>query len=134
MYLLDTNVISELVRPQPHPDCLGWLKEQPHTSCFLSSITVGEIQRGIEKQRKPRPRRAEKLEFWLEDLLASYGDRVLPFETKAARRWGSLCQTIGNASPDLQIAAIALTHGLTVVTRNVRHFQPTGVALVNPFD
>ena len=72
--------------------------------------------------------------MWLDRVLAWYGDRILPVDTTTARRWGQLSATLGYESADLLIAATALEHGLTVVTRNVRHFEPTGVPTLNPFE
>lgn len=134
MYLLDTNVISEFVRPKPNARCIEWCRSKPPSSFFLSAITIGEIQRGIEKQRKPRPRRAQKLEAWLDDLLHTYRERILPLDTASAREWGRFVQALGHSGADLQIAAIASVRGLTVVTRNTRHFIRTGVSVLDPFE
>ena len=99
---------------------------------YLSVVTVGEIERGITQQQLHNPSFARDLSVWLDRVLVWYGDRILPVDTGTARRWGQLSATIGHDSADLLIAATALERGLTVITRNVRHFEPTGVAVLNP--
>ncbi len=94
---------------------------------------IGEIERGISQQRATDPDFAARLAAWLDRVLALYGERVLPFDLQIARRWGQLSAALGNDSADLMISATALEHGLTVVTRNVSDFEPTGVATLNPF-
>ena len=94
---------------------------------------MGEIERGIFRQRKRDPSFAQELARWLDRALAWYEDRVLAVDIPTARRWGQLSGALGHDSADLVIAATALEHGLTVVTRNARHFESTGVALLNPF-
>lgn len=134
MILLDTVVISELRKAQPSPAVVRWLSGQRGNELFLSVVSLGEIERGIEKKRTSDPTFAAVLERWLDDLVSLYGDRILPVTPVIARRWGSLSARIGNDSADLLIAATAITHGLQVATRNVRHFTPTGVSVVDPFD
>src|SRR5439155_23000089 len=102
-------------------------------SFFLSTITVGEIERGIERQRRQDPAFAEALLAWLERSIAAYQDRILPVTIAVARRWGRLSARIGHDGADLMIAATALEHGLIVVTRNLRHFVQTGVPVEDPF-
>jgi predicted nucleic acid-binding protein len=106
---------------------------QQESQLFLSVVTLGEIERGIEKRRKADPVFADELAAWLESLVHLYADRILPVTPSVARRWGRLSAQIGHESADLLIAATALSHGLTVVTRNTAHFAPTGVGLINPF-
>ena len=100
---------------------------------FVSVITIGEIERGIARQRATDPDFAAALATWLDRVLALYGERVLPLDLQIARRWGQLSAALGNDSADLMICATALEHGLTVVTRNVSDFKPTGVATLDPF-
>lgn len=100
---------------------------------FLSAITIGEIESGIARQRKVQPGFARDLDDWLARVLSIYGKRILPVDAGTARRWGRLCAQIGNDGADLMIAATAMEHGLIVVTRNARHFTPTGVEVLNPF-
>lgn len=134
MFLLDTVVLSELRKRDRNPNVIRWLTGQAADDIFLSAVTIGEIERGIVRQRGKDPAFAEALESWLDRTIQIYGDRILPVDTGIARRWGSLSARIGNDGADLLIAATALEHGLTVVTRNIRHFEPTGVALIDPFE
>jgi predicted nucleic acid-binding protein len=133
MYLLDTVVLSELRKRQIHPNVLRWFGGKMPETLFVSTITVGEIERGIDRQRERNPMFAEALEAWLDHLLVDYADRILPVNITIARRWGRLTARIGHRSADLLLAATALEHRLVVVTRNVRDFVRTGVAIENPF-
>jgi predicted nucleic acid-binding protein len=134
MYLLDTVVLSEFRKRRRDPDVTAWIRSVPPTDLFVSAVTIGEIELGIEKQRTADPSFAQQLERWLERTERVYGDRILPLDVAVARRWGRLAAQIGNKGPDLAIAATALEHGLAVVTRNVGHFEPTGVAVLNPWE
>ncbi len=134
MYLLDTVVLSELRKRDRHPGVVRWLRNSPADDLFLSAVTIGEIERGIVRQRGKDPAFAEALESWLDRTIQIYADRILPIDTRIARRWGSLSARIGHDGADLLIAATALEHDLTVVTRNTRHFEPTGVTVIDPFD
>lgn len=126
-------VLSELRKPDRHPGVVGWLRDKPAGELFLSVVTIGEIERGIVRQRGRDAAFAEALETWLDRTIIIHGDRILPVDSAVARRWGALSGRIGHDGADLLIAATALEHGLTVVTRNVRHFEPTGVAVFDPF-
>ncbi len=133
MFLLDTNVLSALRRRERNPEAVRWVAAQRTTDLYVSVVTVGEIERGIMQQERRHPPFASELATWLDRVLAWYGDRVLPFDISTAKRWGRLSANLGHDSADLLIAATALEHGLAVVTRNVRHFVPTGVPTVSPF-
>jgi predicted nucleic acid-binding protein len=133
MFLLDTVIVSELRKRQADRGVLGWVSVQQESQLYLSVVTLGEIERGIEKRRKADPVFADELAAWLESLVHLYADRILPVTPSVARRWGRLSAQIGHESADLLIAATALSHGLTVVTRNTAYFAPTGVGLINPF-
>ena len=133
MYLLDTNVLSALRRPERHPAPSLWLKDQRASDVYLSVVTLREMERGIVRQTTLDPGFAADLAQWFERTLAWFADRILPIDVATARRWGRLSASIGNQDVDLLIAATALEHGLTVVTRNVRHFEPAGVRVLNPF-
>jgi toxin FitB len=132
MYLIDTVTISEL-RARRDPVVSAWFQRQRTTDLFVSVVTIGEIERGIRRLRANNPSFADSLAAWLDGVLAIYGERILPFDIQAARRWGALSAALGNESADLMIAATALERGLTVVTRNTSDFEPTGVAVLNPF-
>jgi predicted nucleic acid-binding protein len=133
MFLLDTDILSALRRRVRHPEAVAWLEAQRTVNLHLSVVTIGEIERGVAQQERRDPSFAEELARWLDLVLAWYGDRILMVDIPTARRWGRLSAALGHAGADLLIAATALEHGLTVVTRNVRHFDPTGVDVVNPF-
>ena len=122
MYLIDTMVLSELRLRQRDPGVVAWVSSQRQEDCFLSVVSIGEIERGIARKRSSDERFATQLAGWLDQLLRLYGDRLLPVDVTVARRWGQLSAEIGHDSADLLIAATALECGLTVVTRNLRHF------------
>ena len=131
MYLIDTNVLSALRRRRRNPGVVRWIESQRMADLYISVVTVGEIERGIVQQQRQNPDFARDLSGWLDRILDWYGDRIIPVDVATARRWGQLSATLGNGNTDLLIAATALEHGLTVSTRNVRHFEPTGVAVVD---
>ncbi|MFL9503128.1 type II toxin-antitoxin system VapC family toxin [Rhodopseudomonas palustris] len=133
MFLIDTVTLSALRERQRNPNVVAWFERQRTADLFLSVISIGEIERGIARQRATDPDFARALAAWLDRILTVYGERIVPFDLRAARRWGALSAALGNDSADLMIAATALEHGLTVVTRNVSDFAPTGVAAVDPF-
>jgi hypothetical protein len=133
LYLLDTNVVSELRRPRPHGAVLRWMTEVPADQLLLSAVTVGEIQAGIEITREQDRRKAESLEAWLEQVVATYS--VLPMDAAAFREWARLKHRKSDSLlEDARIAATAIVHGLTVATRNLRDFEGFSVSLLNPFD
>ena len=133
MFLMDTDILSALRRRDRHPDAVRWLDAQRTADLHLSVVTIGEVERGITQQLRRNPGFAEELGRWLDRVLGWYGDRVLPVTLPVARRWGQLSATLGHGGADLLIAATALEHGLMVVTRNARHFEPSGVQVLNPF-
>ncbi|MFT4148591.1 MAG: type II toxin-antitoxin system VapC family toxin [Paracoccaceae bacterium] len=133
MYLLDTNVISAVRRPDRAPQVAAWLRGRAEGELFLSVITLGEIERGIRAQERQNPAFAADLRAWVDRTVRLFSERLLLFGAEEARVWGRLSQDIGHGGADLMIAATALTHGATVVTGNVDDFRPTGVMLENPF-
>ena len=133
MYLLDTDVISELRRRRRNRNIVAWISNVSAADLFLSVMTIGEIELGIARQRVRNPSFAKDLADWLEVTLRAYEERILPLTVGIARRWGRLAAQLGNKQLDLAIAATALEHGLTVVTRNISDFEPTGVTVLDPF-
>ena len=140
MYLVDTNVISVGApsKAVSAAELLRWMDEHS-TTLYLSAVTVAEIEDGIAKARRESARRkAADLAAWLETLLHLYGDRVLAFDVAAARVAGALsdlARSKGSAPgfADIVIGATAHVHGLTILTRNIRHFEPLGLSTINPF-
>ncbi|MFN3932552.1 MAG: type II toxin-antitoxin system VapC family toxin [Brevundimonas sp.] len=137
MFLLDTNVISEPKRARPDEGVIGWLGDQLLSDLHISVITVGELRRGIVRLEPGR--RRDDLDFWLADLILRYGERILPVDLDVTERWAALAETARAAGRPSQmtdelIAATAHVHGLTVVTRNVRHFEPSGCRVLSPWD
>ncbi len=126
-------VLSELRRRQRDPGVVAWIGAQRQEDCFLSVVSIGEIERGIARRRTADPPFAAQLAAWLDQLLRLHGQRLLPVDLATARLWGQLSADLGHDGADLLIAATALNHGLTVVTRNLRHFRPTGVATLDPW-
>lgn len=132
MYLLDTNVVSELRKPRPHGAVLAWFQGLEETQLHLSAVTIGEIQAGNEITREQDEGKAAEIESWLEMVATSYN--VLPMDAATFRAWARLMHRRSDTVyEDAMIAATALVHGLTVVTRNVADFKSFGVALLNPF-
>jgi predicted nucleic acid-binding protein len=132
MYLLDTNVVSELRRPKPHGAVLAWLRNINDWDLHLSAATFGEFQAGIELTREQDPAKAAELEQWADSVAVNW--RILPMDAATFRVWAKLMHRRSNALlGDAMIAATARVHGLQVVTRNVRDFADFGVDVFNPF-
>lgn len=133
MYLLDTNVVSELRRPRPHGAVLAWMQAADDADLHLSAVTLGELQSGIELTRAQDPAKAAALQRWLDALEGQYA--VLPMDGRTFREWARLMHACSETLyEDAMIAATARVHGLTVVTRNVADFRVFDVPLLNPFD
>ncbi len=131
-YLLDTNIISELRKPRPHGAVLAWFENVVEHNLFLSVASLAEIQAGIEITREQDANKAQQLEAWLNQVAQTYN--VLAMDAASFRRWAKLMHRQSDTVyEDAMIAATALEHGLTVVTRNVRDFARFGVVIHNPF-
>lgn len=133
MILLDTVVLSELRKSRPNAGVVLHLQRQAPDAIFISALTIGEIEAGIERQRSQNPVFANDLAQWLEVLELQFAHAILPITPPIAKLWGRLCVQTGNKGVDNLIAATALHHNLTVFTRNTKHFLPTGVRCINPF-
>jgi len=132
MYLLDTNVVSELRKPKPHGAVVAWLQSVDDAHLSISSVTIGEIQAGIELTREQDAAKASEIDAWLDQISATYN--VLPMDASAFRAWARLMHRKSNTLyEDAMIAATARTHGLKVVTRNIADFRALGVEVFNPF-
>ena len=136
MFLLDTNAISEPKRARPDPGVVAWLGEQLLSDLHLSVLTVGELRRGVVRLEPGR--RRDDLDFWLGELILRYEARILPVDLDVTERWASMAEAhraAGRASDmtDELIAATAHAHGLTIVTRNLRHFEHSGCRVLSPW-
>ena len=135
MFLVDTNVISEARKgAKANLGVKKFFKEAEADDLYLSAQTIGEIRRGLEniRHRGDLPQ-TRKLEKWLDLVVSNFADKILTFDEECAQVWGRLMSPHPEHAIDKQIAAIALIHDLTVVTRNVDDFRGTGVAIKNPF-
>jgi predicted nucleic acid-binding protein len=135
-YLLDTNVISELRRPrQADRRVLRWFDGVDQSETFISAITIAELEEGAARADLRGKPHAAALRQWIDEhVLRSYAGRILPFDEKAALRFGRLQAPDPRSYPDVAIAATAIVNGLTVVTRNVKHFSPLGVPFFDPWE
>lgn len=138
MYLLDTDVLSASAptKPQQQQDWLHW-QVRASDSLFLSTMTIAEIERGIcASLRQGATTKASRLRQWIDAIEHLYGDRILPLDLNVAHMVGMMLDKArgeGASLADLVIAATAMAHGLTLLTRNERHFRPLGIAWLNPF-
>lgn len=132
-YLLDTNVVSEARKPNASPQVTSWLSSVEPNDVYLSVLVLGEIRRGIERVRRD-PQRTRVLEAWFDALQDEFEYRTLVITAPIAQEWGRLNAYRAFPVVDSLLAATALVHDLTLVTRNVRDVADTGVRLLNPFE
>jgi toxin FitB len=136
-YLIDTNVISEWVKPRPDPGVVRWFDQVDEDRTYLSVITLGELRKGID--RLADGRRRQRLDHWLTtELPERFTHRILPVDSTVADQWGRLLARTDTAGTTIHptdglLAATALTHQLQIVTRNVVHFQPAGIDILSPW-
>lgn len=135
MYLLDTNVIVELYRKQPHPSVIQWMNQtvQMNVPAYLSVLTLGEIQSGIRQLAPKDSDQAHLLAFKLQRIMESYADRILPIHAAVTLEWGNFLAIDKTVPIDALLAAQAKVYGLTLVTRNVKHIQAFNISFFNPF-
>jgi predicted nucleic acid-binding protein len=136
-YLLDTCVLSELVKPAPSVEVLEWVDSRVDGDLFMAAMTLAELKRGVAKL--PLSRRKSELSSWLENLQLGFGERVLSFTGETAAYWGEMCARADVAGKTMSafdsiIAATAVEHGLSLVTRNVQDFSAAPVLLINPWN
>ncbi len=132
MFLLDTNVLSELRKPKPHGGVMAWILSQSPDDVQIPAVVIGEIQAGVERSRKSDPAKATEIDGWLEELCSSR--TIISPSEQIFRIWGRLIfNRPSNLFADALIAATALQHGLTVATRNTKDFEQFGVLVTNPF-
>ena len=133
MFLLDTNIVSELRKPKPHGGVVAWVSANDTTSLYLSAMTIAELQRGVEMTREQDADKANEIEVWLEQLM--FTGQVLAMDAAVCREWARLMHRRSDTLvEDAFIAATARVHRLVVATRNVRDFKTLGVETLNPFD
>ena len=135
MFLLDTNVLSELRRPErAHPRVVEWAGLHPIGDCFVSVVTILELELGVLLSERKDPAAGKVLREWLEGaVLTQFDERILPVDVEVARRCAQLNVPDPRSQRDALIAATALVHGMAVVTRNVADFIPTGVVTIDPW-
>jgi hypothetical protein len=132
MYLLDTNVVSELRRQRPHGAVVAWLRSLDQRDLFISAVTLGELQAGIEVTRERNATKRTEIEAWVDRVSETWN--ILPMDTATFRMWARLMhRRSDDLIEDAMIAATARVHGLRVVTRNVKDFKHFGVSVLNPY-
>jgi len=135
-YLLDTCVISELVKPTPNRKVVDWINELPSEALFLCAITIGEVRKGLTKL--PDSKKKERLTLWLNTLLIEYNERIFFIDLMVCESWGVLQGNAEKAGTPMStidglIAATAYTHNLTIATRNENDFTPSNIPIINPW-
>jgi predicted nucleic acid-binding protein len=133
-YLLDTNVISETRRTEPDRRVLRFLDRAPSASLYLSVLTLGEVRKGVVLLIPTEPEAARRLANWLDGLEYSFSEHIMPVDAGSARIWGELSGQRTRPVIDTVLAATALHHDMTMVTRNTSHFADTGVKLLDPWE
>jgi predicted nucleic acid-binding protein len=134
-YLLDTNIVSELIKPKPDFHVVQWVESVADKTLYLSVLSLGEIRKGLEQL--PEGQKKEHIRLWLEhELPAWFGERLLPVDSGIAHRWGRLTAEMGRSIPaiDSLLAATALHHDLRLVTRNISDFRFPGLYVINPWE
>lgn len=133
-YLLDTNVVSETRRARPNQRVMAFIEHVADDTLFISALTIGELQKGVELKRRNDPVAARHITIWIEETQYFFAERILPVDIEIARLWGVLSADRGRPIVDTLIVATAMIHGLTLVTRNTADFQGLRVRVVNPWE
>ena len=133
LYLLDTNAVSEAPKAQPNPNVTAFFSGVPVESLYISVLTFGELRKGVIVKRRTDPRTADDLAGWIDRLEQTHGDRILPIDHATATLWGKLSADRTRPVVDTLLAATAIVHNLTLVTRNTRDVQDLPVRLHNPW-
>jgi toxin FitB len=132
-FLLDTNVVSEMRKSQPNPSVREWMNSAPETELFISVLVIGEIRQGVERLQRRDPNQAQLLQSWAANFRRLYTGRILPITADISDEWGRLNSSNPVATIDGLMAATAIVHELTFVTRNAIDIRRTGVRWLNPF-
>lgn len=132
-YLLDTNVLSEVRKRAPDPRVAAWFETAPSSELFISVLLIGEVRQGIGRLRTRDQPQAKVFERWLETLKRDFRDRIIPISANIAEAWGRLNTPTRLPVVDSLLAATALVHGLTLVTRDTTNVEPTGIPLLDPW-
>ena len=133
-YLLDTNILLETRKKHPDPGVVRFLSDVDSANLFVSSLTLGELRKGVEMKRKSDPVMADQISEWLDGIEKTFSDKVLTVDSAVAKRWGILASDRSRPFVDTLIAATALVHGLSLVTRNTSDLDGISVLIVNPWD
>jgi predicted nucleic acid-binding protein len=133
MFLLDTMLLSEMRKKERNSGVTSWLSDKIDHELFVSVISIGEIARGIALQMKKDIAFAKRLQQWLDKILLLYNDRILPVDIPSAKKWGELSAMAHQSGSDVLLAATAIVHNLTIVTRNEKHFVSFEVRTLNPW-
>jgi predicted nucleic acid-binding protein len=134
MFLVDTNVISEVRKPDGHEGVKAWAAQVPGHELCLSVLVVAEIRCGIERKRRKDPRQADTFEKWLTGLIAQFAERIIDIDVEVAQEYGRMTAARPLPVIDALMAATAKVHGMTLVTRNTKDIEGTGATLLNPWD
>jgi toxin FitB len=132
-YLLDTNIISETRKKHTNSGVVAFLSGIDIEPLFVSTLTIGELYKGVELKRRTAPALADQLNSWVSSIETTFADRVLPIDLSIARLWGKLSARQSSPVIDTLIAATALAHNLVLVTRNIKDVEATGVLTINPW-
>jgi len=132
-YLLDTNIVSETRRQRAHRGVLNFLEAQDSSALFISVLTLGELRKGVGAKRRRDPATADLLAVWIDGMESTFSDRVLAMDARIARLWGELSASGAVPVVDTLIAATAIIHGLTLVTRNTEDVRATGAVILDPW-